>query len=437
MVALIVILAIAIPIYVGTRPDPTKISNLNPRQRIIRAINESDSNTVPVVQWDPDLPFAQTAAKIRHPIVLRNTYATKWKAMKKWSPKYLQERMKDDSCTVFYSNDPIFIYHETEGTLKFEGGAPYHRTSMTISQFFNKLQDSNDPAYYYLIHPTTSPSISADFNTTLMELPSQDKSESNIWIGEKGVTAQTHFDAQHNFYVQIKGRKKWTLFPPSSWKGLYLYPFLHQGDRQSQVPIEGNPEKFPRYSEVQDKKIELILEEGDMLYLPPFWFHRVETLDHVTVSINTWTNAEEYYILTRAFSSHIPLDESWDQEDNAIAMTLFLKFILKGVLDNPAKFVRELIENRYTPIYGRNFDGIPLALNTCTNPEERNAAENVLKEPIWPFVENLLEPFRTFKLKYPDTFEICLMNYVETIARVIGAENSHAFLSLCLEPAIQ
>eukprot|EP01119_Soliformovum_irregulare_P017595 TRINITY_DN5252_c0_g1_i1.p1 TRINITY_DN5252_c0_g1~~TRINITY_DN5252_c0_g1_i1.p1 ORF type:complete len:263 (+),score=64.02 TRINITY_DN5252_c0_g1_i1:107-790(+) len=175
MVALIVILAIAIPIYVGTRPDPTKISNLNPRQRIIRAINESDSNTVPVVQWDPDLPFAQTAAKIRHPIVLRNTYATKWKAMKKWSPKYLQERMKDDSCTVFYSNDPIFIYHETEGTLKFEGGAPYHRTSMTISQFFNKLQDSNDPAYYYLIHPTTSPSISADFNTTLMELPSKTK----------------------------------------------------------------------------------------------------------------------------------------------------------------------------------------------------------------------------------------------------------------------
>ncbi len=35
---------------------------------------------------------------------------------------------------------------------------------------------------------------------------------------------------------------------------------------------------------------------GDMLVVPPFWFHHVETLEE-SVSVNVWSDAPEYATL--------------------------------------------------------------------------------------------------------------------------------------------
>jgi hypothetical protein len=32
---------------------------------------------------------------------------------------------------------------------------------------------------------------------------------------------------QHNFYVQLKGSKRFLLWPPEQIEAMYLYPFLH------------------------------------------------------------------------------------------------------------------------------------------------------------------------------------------------------------------
>ena len=47
----------------------------------------------------------------------------------------------------------------------------------------------------------------------------------NLWIGRKGLITHTHYDCTYNFFVQLRGRKKFTLFPPNHT--LYLYPCLH------------------------------------------------------------------------------------------------------------------------------------------------------------------------------------------------------------------
>ena len=36
--------------------------------------------------------------------------------------------------------------------------------------------------------------------------------------------------------------------------------------------------------------------QGDMLIVPPYWFHHVETLQE-SVSINVWSDAPEYAIM--------------------------------------------------------------------------------------------------------------------------------------------
>ena len=72
-----------------------------------------------------------------------------------------------------------------------------------------------------------------------------------MWVSSQGVVANIHYDATHNFYLQVKGRKRVILAPPSQWKYLCIFfnfdfvhigsdstdmhPQPHPSDRQSQV----------------------------------------------------------------------------------------------------------------------------------------------------------------------------------------------------------
>lgn len=110
-----------------------------------------------------------------------------------------------------------------------------------------------------------------------------------LWVGMKGVFTQAHYDEAHNFFCQVTGRKKFLLFPPSQFASLYVYPYHHPADRQSQVctfPASSqythsllpqkvdleNPdyEKFPKYKDA--KPVIADLGPGDVLYLPPYWY---------------------------------------------------------------------------------------------------------------------------------------------------------------------
>lgn len=39
---------------------------------------------------------------------------------------------------------------------------------------------------------------------------------------------------------------------------------------------------------------------GDMLVVPPYWFHHVETLEE-SVSVNVWSDAPEYEIMNNMY----------------------------------------------------------------------------------------------------------------------------------------
>lgn len=47
----------------------------------------------------------------------------------------------------------------------------------------------------------------------------------NLWVGRAGIVTHTHYDCTYNFFVQLQGRKRFTLFPPD--QNLYLFPCLH------------------------------------------------------------------------------------------------------------------------------------------------------------------------------------------------------------------
>eukprot|EP01102_Stenamoeba_stenopodia_P008237 TRINITY_DN234_c5_g1_i1.p1 TRINITY_DN234_c5_g1~~TRINITY_DN234_c5_g1_i1.p1 ORF type:complete len:509 (+),score=155.15 TRINITY_DN234_c5_g1_i1:47-1528(+) len=116
------------------------------------------------------------------------------------------------------------------------------------------------------------------------DIPDEDVLKINAWFGPKGTVSPCHYDKYHNLLAQVVGKKYIRLFSPSS----QLYP--HSSSKMlyntSQVDI-ANPDvdRFPDYFNNQYQ--ECVLNEGEMLYIPPMWWHYVTSLS-ISFSVSFW-----------------------------------------------------------------------------------------------------------------------------------------------------
>eukprot|EP00005_Dracoamoeba_jomungandri_P007719 CAMPEP_0174276758 /NCGR_PEP_ID=MMETSP0439-20130205/60566_1 /TAXON_ID=0 /ORGANISM="Stereomyxa ramosa, Strain Chinc5" /LENGTH=266 /DNA_ID=CAMNT_0015369023 /DNA_START=783 /DNA_END=1583 /DNA_ORIENTATION=+ len=107
----------------------------------------------------------------------------------------------------------------------------------------------------------------------------------------------THFDLVHNLYTQIVGQKRFIIFPPDNFFALHVYPVQHPSNRQAQVDIN-DPSIYSLDSVFPDahqlRAYEVILQPGDVLYIPPCYFHHVSVVgDSPSISISTHTASME------------------------------------------------------------------------------------------------------------------------------------------------
>jgi ribosomal protein L16 Arg81 hydroxylase len=114
-------------------------------------------------------------------------------------------------------------------------------------------------------------------------------------MGSRGVTTQLHYDTNFNFHVQIDGHKHFVLFPPAAMHKVHMFPRIHPHFRRSQVNLDAiDPTQFPTFtSDLLKDVVEVTLERGDALYIPPFWGHHVTNVDG-GVSVNVWTENIEF-----------------------------------------------------------------------------------------------------------------------------------------------
>ena len=111
-----------------------------------------------------------------------------------------------------------------------------------------------------------------------------------IWIGSSVVTP-AHFDESSNVACVVAGRRRFTLFPPGQIGNLYIGPldFAPTGTPISLVSFrEPDFERFPRFREALANARVAELEPGDAIYIPPLWWHHVESLAPFNVLVNYW-----------------------------------------------------------------------------------------------------------------------------------------------------
>ena len=158
--------------------------------------------------------------------------------------------------------------------------------------------------FYLAIHPTTlSPHLSSSSIfpplSSMSHPPTSPKPAPyppTLWMGSGGLAAHTHYDSSHNVFAHLWGEKTFFLSPHSESKGDPAYPFLHPGTRLSQGPP----------MDKDSAQMVASLVPGDMLYLPPFWWHTVMA-DTSSISLNVWTPVRKVLsaLRTRSLSSSL------------------------------------------------------------------------------------------------------------------------------------
>lgn len=111
-----------------------------------------------------------------------------------------------------------------------------------------------------------------------------------IWLGNR-ITTPTHVDEWNNVACAVAGRRRFTLFPPEQIANLYIGPldFAPTGAAMSMVNLR-DPDlvRYPRFREALAAAQVAELGPGDALFIPPLWWHHVESLEPFNVLVNYW-----------------------------------------------------------------------------------------------------------------------------------------------------
>lgn len=294
---------------------------------------EEDKLVIQQHRWTRGVGMRLVAANF--PAVFTDPPSDYWDC-RMWNADYLQKRLPavqakykppnaNRRFQYFATGQPL--QSDETFLLKFPNTVPtnpdYDEHILTSDEFFRKLVNESASHRLYASGPVgqvlppdlvKTVSNAIDYSTNPKNPP-----EVNVWMGSRGTTATMHYDTSHNFYVPIEGNKRFLLMPPSAHE-LGLQPSLHPHYRHLR-------QEKSVISHVNSNAMEIVVGPGDVLFIPAFWFHEVETVDDYAIALNFWSVSDEYEIMEHAFSLPVPFDAEWDVPQMTAATVLYLKNI--------------------------------------------------------------------------------------------------------------
>ena len=312
------------------------------------------------------------------------------------------------------------------------------RTNLSASEFFRiwKSDSPNDPFISYsqvlhklplstkgnvthedviwpLVYPFDSLLVSdvrSDDDETYVDA---EKATFRLWVSSGGGRTVAHHDWSHNWYVVVHGVKRFVLYPPSESSNLYMYPYLHAHATKLQPDVlsKQSLDKFPRFS--SRKAIDITLVAGDVLYVPPFWFHDVFSIEPA-MSVAVWSPSRDDGLSEALLALGLPISKDLEPKKKLRIIFLWLGALLDAALKDGGKFVeRELISSRYFvvgPTLG--IDAAWLKLK-CPSPESRVGRYARAKTVVEP--KTLKKGISLVEKMSIDARGIIMGNYVEIV----------------------
>ncbi|XP_018575930.1 hypoxia-inducible factor 1-alpha inhibitor [Anoplophora glabripennis] len=254
-------------------------------------------------------PKVDELIKANLPVLISDSNIVK-PAIDKWTLEYLERNLGHAGHTVYVSRNHKFKFFDDKKVLSrnnpkgVEFTPPTKRIEMKVSEFIKRLREwkrGEERVYLQqMLNSTVGPAIVEDYMKFDWRYVVEKKNKHNwgeltsnlLFIGMEGNVTPCHYDEQQNFFAQIQGYKRCILFAPDQFECLYPHPVHHPHDRQSMVDFD-RPDftKYPKFKNV--KGYETVVEPGDVLYIPIYWWHHVESLMRggPTITVNFWYKA--------------------------------------------------------------------------------------------------------------------------------------------------
>lgn len=238
-----------------------------------------DPIAVPKLSGASGDEFSRRFLKTSRPVVIAGG-ASEWPAAA-WTPEMLRSKA-GDSMVLTHRSDSIYF-----GLDEVSGGPKYREQEMTLDRFVSLALDPPDDGLRYYLQRASIPDRLPALLPDLKMPEGVDPAKiylMNLWFGPGENVTRLHYDVPNNFLVHFYGRKRITLFAPRDTAR--LYPFRSKAYNMSQVNIDEPDEvRFPKLADAQPYHVEI--GPGDMLYIPPFWWHQVYSLE-LAISANYW-----------------------------------------------------------------------------------------------------------------------------------------------------
>lgn len=213
-----------------------------------------------------------------------------WPAYTRWEPDYLRRLIGEKVVTAWYLGDNVVRSDSDRG---FRFLTAKRRVASLIDEF---VVDDRPQKPFYLAQKSIRcgragdtpeiPELGADIDEPAFFSGRRKLVDANIWMSGSGPATSLHYDYCDNFLAMIRGTKRIVLFPPSETRHLDPYPCSSDTPHMSRLDM-GRPDvdRFPGARRA--RAIELSLEPGEMLFLPAFWWHYVQSFG-LNIAVNFW-----------------------------------------------------------------------------------------------------------------------------------------------------
>lgn len=235
------------------------------------------------------------------PIIFKAA-ARNWICCEKWDLDYFQ---------LGYSEEDLLLVNAAGLTSREEHS---HYEFLTVRELIDNIKSGGKKYLRFSPILENNPDLVKDLDLSWLQGMRGQKTFANtyyMFMGGAGQKTLLHTDQPCNLYVQVYGKKKWTLF--SSKESLFLYPEIcNLAYIKSPVDVDQpNDRKFPLFKFAQQYIANL--EEGDILYVPPHTWHFVENLtDTIAVgyrysSLKASLKSSLTFTMLRVLSTNPPI----------------------------------------------------------------------------------------------------------------------------------
>ncbi|EUC48816.1 hypothetical protein COCMIDRAFT_2272 [Bipolaris oryzae ATCC 44560] len=316
----------------GLRPAPTGLEGEGTLQDAVRDLitsyHDLNPSIIDILHEEPSpLQFMRQVARNR-PFVIRNGAST-FPARKKWNAQYLKDVMRGQTVNVAmtpHGNADSIVDLPSGGSLFVKP----HETDSPFESVLSKIQRQEiDKTYVGPTHyaQTQNDNLRNEYATLFADVPSsipfarialeQDPDAINFWLGNSHSTTALHKDNYENIYVQILGKKHFVLLPPveaacvnekAVLAATYQPKSMGSGEEEETgelVIAVDEPEEYVPFAtwgpdvplvnstpySQYSQPLRVTLEEGDMLYLPALWYHKVSQScneEGICCAVNYW-----------------------------------------------------------------------------------------------------------------------------------------------------